>query len=103
MNLATSRRGFLAASSFGLAALAIDSVLAQESSRPLPTGPVYGRIGKGGLGPGASDRPSVGEAVLLDGRRMNVRNETAFRITPGKSVWLSPAADGALSVLYAEV
>jgi hypothetical protein len=34
---------------------------------------------------------------------VDIRNEAALRIMPGKSVWLSPAADGVLSVLYAEV
>jgi hypothetical protein len=103
MKHATSRRDFLAASSISLVALAIDPKLAQTGFPPLPTGPAYGRVGKEGLDPGTSDLPSAGEAVLLDGRRVKVRNEAAFRITAGKSVWLSPAADGVLSVLYAEV
>ncbi|QEH34786.1 hypothetical protein OJF2_33280 [Aquisphaera giovannonii] len=103
MSFAITRRAFLTASSVAVSGVAIPHRVAQADARPLPAGPVYGRVGERGIRPGREGRPSLGEAELLDGRRLLVRHEAAHAIGAGKSVLLAPSADGVFSILYAEV
>jgi hypothetical protein len=103
MEIAMTRRAFLVATSSALAAASLNPTTEQGGSQPLPSGPVYGRVGGRGLDPGAVDRPALGEVATLDGRALVVRYASGQRLAPGKSVWLAPEADGVFSVLYAEV
>jgi hypothetical protein len=103
MDFAITRRAFLAVTSSTLATVAIGRKAVQADSRPLSPGPLYGRVGRRGLGPATAKLPTLGEVVTLDGRTLLVRHEGNRRLAPGKSVWLSPDADGVLSILYAEV
>lgn len=103
MDFTITRRVFLAVTSSALAATATGRGAEQPDARSFPSRPVYGRVGSRGLGPGAANLPALGEIVTLDGRTLLVRHEGDHGLAPGKSVWLSPDADGVFSVLYAEV
>ncbi len=103
MGLAISRRNFLAASSTALAATLLGPGGAQANSHDLPTGPVYGRVGKRGIRPGSVELPTNGQIRLVDGRTLKVRHETQYAIAPGASVLVAPSEDGVFSVLYAEI
>lgn len=99
MSFAITRRTFLAASSAAIVAVGIDPKFAQGASCEPPEGPVYGRVGKGGLDPGRAG----GDVVLVDGRTVHARTEHPYLIQAGRSVWLTRGPDGTLTVLYAEV
>ena len=99
MLISLTRRAFVATCSGAIAALALDG---RGLAHPAPTGPVYGRTGRGGIGPGTPSNPSRGEVILLDGRVIEATHVNRGSIPAGGSVWLAPEADGSWSILYAE-
>ena len=107
MDPTLNRRVFLATSAASLAAVAVaprptpGRTLAQPSARPLPTGPVCGRIGPLGIAPGSAAKPSRGEVILLDDRALEATHVTNHRLEAGKSVLIAPEGRG-WSILYAE-
>jgi hypothetical protein len=104
MITAVTRRTFLVASAGAIAVFAAGtSGAACTDPRPVPSGPVYGRVGRRGLSPGTASAPSRGDVILLDGRVLEASHVTGRGIRPGASVLLAPDAGGGWSILYAEL
>jgi hypothetical protein len=101
---AMTRRDFLTTSAGAVATLAVAAGLgvALADSRPMPTGVVYGRLGRQGIRPGTASAPSRGKVILLDGSVLEASYVTRQGIGAGKSVLLSPDESGGWSILYAE-
>jgi hypothetical protein len=103
MTAFVNRRAFLASSASAIAVLAVAGHAASRvDPRPAPSGPVYGRIGPRGIGPGTTSAPSRGEVILLDGRVLEATHVASRGIRAGKSVLLAPDGDEGWSILYAE-
>jgi hypothetical protein len=99
-----TRRAFLAGSAGSIAFLAAGpSGAAGADSSPVPTGPVYGRVGRRGIPPGTASAPSRGDVIQLDGRVLVACHVTGRGIRPGASVLLVPDAGCGWSILYAEL
>ncbi len=104
MITAVTRRAFLAATTGSIAVLAAGTSGAAGTDSPaVPSGPVYGRVGRRGLSPGTASAPSRGDVILLDGRVLEASHVTGRGIRPGASVLLAPGAGGGWSILYAEL